>query len=209
MFRYRIAEPGSADLDSWLRLRTGLFLESGLITADDLERDSGFFVDQYDDHAVHVLATDDAGADVGCTRMIEPDEGRPLQVTTMFDIDPLPNSYESSGSAVVPELRKSWVSLGLYRATFAIAGDRGYEHTYAIVEPPYLASLRAIGFPFEVISDERHVFGHPNVAAVYERRDLLASMDAATSPLAPIVARYFHQPFEWTLTERDVEAPVS
>ena len=35
VFRYRIAKVGSSDFTTWLRLRTELYLESGLITPDE------------------------------------------------------------------------------------------------------------------------------------------------------------------------------
>lgn len=57
VFHYRIAEPGSSDFARWLRLRTDLYLETDLITPDELDS-TGLFVDQYEDHAVHVLASD-------------------------------------------------------------------------------------------------------------------------------------------------------
>ena len=47
VFRYRIAEIGSSDFTTWLRLRTDLYLESGLITPDELDS-TGFYVDRYE-----------------------------------------------------------------------------------------------------------------------------------------------------------------
>jgi N-acyl-L-homoserine lactone synthetase len=209
VFRYRIAKPGSADFDSWLRLRTDLYLETDLIRPDEVDRDTGVYVDQYEEYSTHLLAADDSGTDIACSRLIDGGDDRPLQVADLFGIETLPRSSETSGTAIVPGFRKSWATLGLYRAMSEIAVDRGHEHGYAIVEPPYLASLRALGYPFEVISEPMDVFGHSNVAAVFRRGDLLDSMGRAEGPYAPIILRYFSKPFEWTLTEVDLAQPVT
>ena len=207
-FSYRVAEHGSADFTTWLRLRTDLYLDTGLITSDEVGPD-GVFVDEYDDHSVHVLATDDQGVDIGCTRLIDGSDGAPLQVTDLFGLTPLSRSSEASGTALVPHHRRSWASLGLYRALYEIAVERGHEHRYSIVEPPYLASLRALGYPYEVVGEPQHVFGHENLACVYPLADLLPAMKAATNPRAAIAYRYFSQPFSWTLTEEDVRESES
>ena len=203
LFQYRIAEAGSADFTTWLRLRTDLYLESRLITPDELDS-TGIYVDQYEDHSVHVLASDEHGADIACTRLIDGSDGAPLPVTDLFGLTPRSRSSEASGTAVVPPYRKSWVSLGLYRALYEIAVDREHEHRYAIVEPRYLASLRALGYPYEVVGGPLNVFGFPNIAGVYPVADLLPSMQQADGPQASVSFRYFSRPFEWSLTEEDV-----
>lgn len=203
MFRYRIADPGSADFTTWLRLRTDLYLETGLVAPDELDS-TGLYVDSFEAHSVHVLASDEDGADIGCTRLIDGSDGAPLQVTDLFDLEPLSRSSEASGTAVVAPYRKSWVSLGLYRALYQIAVDRGHEHRYSIVEPPYLANLRALGYPYEVVGGPLNVFGHPNLACVYPLADLLPSMQVADGPNASIIHRYFERPFQWTLSREDV-----
>jgi hypothetical protein len=207
VFQYRIAEVGSSDFTTWLQLRTDLYLETGLITPDELDS-TGFYLDPYEDHSVHVLASDDHGVDIGCTRLIDGSDGAPLQVTDLFGITPLSRPSEASGTAVVAAYRKSWVSLGLYRALFEIALDRRHEHRYAILEPRYLASLRALGYPYEVVSEPMDVFGFPNVACVYPLADVLASMQKADGPSASVIYRYFARPFGWTLTEQDLLEPA-
>jgi len=129
-------------------------------------------------------------------------------VTDLFGITPLSRSSEASGTAVVAPYRKSWVSLGLYRALLDIAVERQHEHRYSIVEPRYLASLRALGYPYEVVGEPLNVFGHPNVAAVYPVADLLPSMQKADGPNASVIHRYFSRPFEWTLTDDDLSEPA-
>lgn len=208
MFSYRIAEPGSADLDRWYRLRTDLYLSSGLIAPDDVEAASGVYRDVYDEYSTFILAADHAGVDIGCCRMIEGSAGRPLPVQDLFGIEPLPHSYEGSGVAVAPEHRKGLVSLGLYRAMAALADERGYEYAYSIVEPPYLAFLCELGYPYEALSEPRTVFNAPNVAGVIRRSDTMAAMEAAEGPFAAILLRYYRKPFDWTLTQPDLE-PVS
>lgn len=203
VFRYRVAEIGSSDFTTWLQLRTDLYLESGLIKPDELDS-TGLYVDQYEDHSVHVLASDEHGADIACTRLIDGSDGAPLPVADLFDITPRSRSSEASGTAVVPPYRKSWVSLGLYRALYEIAVDRKHEHRYAIVEPRYLASLRALGYPYEVVAGPLNVFGFPNVVGVYPVADLLPSMQQADGPQTSVSFRYFSRPFEWTLTQEDV-----
>jgi hypothetical protein len=136
--------------------------------------------------------------------LIDGSGGAPLQVTDLFGIPPLSRPSEASGTAVAPPYRKSWASLGLYRALFEIAVSRGHEHRYSIVEPPYLDNLRALGYPYEVVGGPLHVFGHANLACVYRVADLLPSMQKADGPQASIVHGYFARPFEWTLDEEDV-----
>jgi hypothetical protein len=207
VFRYRIAETGSSDFTTWLRLRTDLYLQSGLIRPDELDS-TGLYVDQYEGHSVHVLASDEHGADIACTRLIDGSDGAPLQVTDLFDIAPRSRSSEASGTAVVAPYRKSWVSLGLYRALYEIAVDRKHENRYAILEPRFLASLRALGYPYEVVGEPLNVFGFPNIAGVYPVADLLPSMQQADGSQASVTFHYFSRPFEWTLTEEDVLEPA-
>ncbi len=202
MFRYRIAEAGTDDLAGWHRLRTALYLDSGLITQDDIDPDSGLFVDAYDDHSVHLLAADDDGVDIGCWRMIEPGPGRTLPVSDLFGIDLLPNAWESSGSAIEPRYRKSPVSLGFHRALFSLAEERGYENVYGIVEQPYLAAAQRSGLPIEVVSEPRFVFNASNVATLIRRSSMVALIDSGSDD-APAFAAYFRKPFDWTLSEDD------
>lgn len=203
MFRYRIAEPGTADLDSWHRLRTDVYLESGLIAPDDFDPERGIFIDQYDEYAVHLLAANDEGTDIGCWRMITPGPGQTLPVTDLFDIEVLPNAWESSGSAILPQYRKSPVSLGFYRALFTLAEERGFENMYGIVEPAFLAAALRFGLPIEVISEPRFVFNSDNVATLITR-DAMVDAIESTAEDAPGFAAYFRKPFDWTLSVDDL-----
>ena len=56
---------GTPDFTAWLRLRTDLYLDTGLITLDDLDGPSALYTDTYDDYSTHLLASDDDGVDVG------------------------------------------------------------------------------------------------------------------------------------------------
>jgi N-acyl-L-homoserine lactone synthetase len=204
VFRYRIAEPGSDDLESWHRLRTGQYLDHGLIAGDDIDPDSGLFVDPYDDHSTHVLAANDDGLDIGCIRMVEQGDGRTLPVTDLFGIDVLPHAWESSANAVLPEYRRTPVKLGFFRALFALAEEKGYENMYAIVELPYLDTVRrSLGLPIEVVSEERFVFNAPNVATLITRNAVVAAM-AVTPAEASGFAAYLRKPFDWTLSSADL-----
>jgi len=205
VFRFRIAENGSPDLDRWLELRTTLYMESGLINRDQIDA-GGRYVDQYDDYSTHLLASDDAGVDIGCCRIIEPQGDQTLPITDLFGIEPLPRSYEGSGVAVSPRYRKALVSLGMYRAIADLADQKGYEFSYSILEEPVLASLRRLGYPIQVLSEPLFVFNAPNVAAVINRSDMLASMETSEGALSSIMLRYYRKPFEWSLTEGDLES---
>jgi N-acyl-L-homoserine lactone synthetase len=204
VFRFRIAENGSPDLDRWLDLRTTLYLESGLIDSNEVDDAAGMYVDEYDDYSTHLLASDDAGVDIGCCRIIEPQDDQTLPVTDLFGIEPLPRSYEGSGVAVAPQHRKELVSLGLYRAISELADQKGYEYSYSIIEEPAVAALRRLGYPIEVLSEPRFVFNAPNVAAVIDRNEMLASMESSDSALSSLVQRYYRKPFEWSLAESDL-----
>jgi N-acyl-L-homoserine lactone synthetase len=204
VFCYRIAEPGTPDLESWHRLRTDLYLASGLITADDIDSESGYFVDTYDDHSIHLLAAHDDDGDIGCWRMVEPASGRILPVTELFGIDVLPNAWESSGSAVLPAYRKTPVTLGFYRALFSLAEEKGYENAYGIVEQPYLDAALRNGYPIEVVGEPRFVFNAQNVATL-TRRSALVSVIEAPADDAPAFAAYFRKPFDWTLSSGDLK----
>jgi N-acyl-L-homoserine lactone synthetase len=204
VFRYRIAEAGTDDLENWHRLRTQLYLEAGLVTAADLDS-SGMYRDQYSEHSIHILAATDDGVDIGCWRMIEPAEGRTLQVTDLFGIDVLAKAYESSGAAIVPKYRRSIAALGFYRASYELAEEGGYEYTYGIVEEPVPESVRRFGFPIEVISEPRNVFGAPNVVVLTRRGEIVESIRAAdaTRP-GSALAHLWERPFTWTLAESDL-----
>ncbi len=203
MFRFRIAENGSPDLDRWLELRTTLYTESGLINSDQIDA-NGRYVDEYDDYSTHLLASDDTGVDIGCCRIIEPQGDQTLPITDLFGIEPHPRSYEGSGVAVLPRYRKALVSLGMYRAIAELADQRGYEYSYSILEEPVLAALRRLGYPIQVLSEPMFVFNAPNVAAVIKRSEMLASMENSDGELSSIVLRYYRKPFEWSLTESDL-----
>lgn len=205
MFRYRIAEPGSADLTSWHRLRTDLYVESGLITRDEIDPASGAFLDQYDDYSVHLLAANDDGVDIGCWRMITPGPGQTLPVADLFGIEVRPNAWESSGSAILPAYRKSTVSLGFYRALFTLAEERGFENMYGIVEQPFLAAARRLGLPIEVVSEPRLVYNTENVATLITRSAMVDAIESAADD-APAMA-YFRKPFDWTLAVDDLAPP--
>ena len=204
MFRYRIADASAADLEGWHRLRTSLYLESGLITPDDIDPESGHFVDTYDDHSIHLLAaTDDV--DIGCWRMVEPADGRTLPVTDLFGIDVLPNAWESSGSAVLPRYRKSPVTLGFYRALFTIAEEKGYENVYGIVEQPFLDAAMRFGLPVEVVGEPRFVFNALNVPTLITRSAMVSVIENQDGPG---FAAFFRKPFDWTLSPSDLN-PVA
>ena len=202
MFRYRIAESGT-DLEAWHRLRTRLYLESNLISDEDLDA-SGVYRDGYSEHSIHVLGSSDDGVDIGCVRMIEPADGHTLPVTDLFGVDVLPNAYEGSGIAIMAQYRKSFASLGFYRALHDVADERGYEYSYGIVEEPGLHAVRRLGFPIEVVGGPRHVFNASNVAVVHRRSDTLASLRAADAGRALGIAQLWERPFDWTLSESDL-----
>jgi N-acyl-L-homoserine lactone synthetase len=202
VFRYRIAEAGSDDLHSWHGLRSDEYLRSGLITRDEIDPVSGLFIDKYDEHSTHVLAANDAGQDIGSIRMIEPSDTGTLPVTDLYDIEPLPRSWESSANVVLPVYRKSLVKLGFFRALWALAEEKEFEAMYGIVELPYLDALvKATGLPIEVVSEPRFVFNAPNVATLITRRSMVAAIE---SDDAPAFANYFSKPFDWTLSVDDL-----
>ena len=202
MIRYRIAELGSDDLAIYHRMRTEVYLGEGLITPKDLDPESDLFIDRYDEHSIHLLAANEEGVDIGCWRMVESGPGRTLPVTDLFDIDVTPRSYESSGSAILPAYRKTMVGLGFFRAMFAVADEEGLDDAYGIVEPPYLATARAIGIPVEVLSEPRYVFNADNVAIVVRRDALMAVLDTVAETM-PAFVDYFLKPFDWTLSDHE------
>jgi len=201
MIRYRIAEPGGDDLEIYHRMRTEVYLAEGLITPTDVDPETGLFTDQYDEHSIHLLAANDDGVDIGCWRMVESGPGR-LPVTDLFGVDVPPRSYESSGSAITPAYRKTMVGLGFFRAMLAVADERGLDNAYGIVEPPYLATARAIGIPIEVLSEPRYVFNADNVAIVVRRDALMAVLDTVAESV-PAFVDYFLKPFDWTLSDHE------
>jgi len=201
MIRYRIAEPGG-DLEIFHRMRTEVYLAEGLITPPDVDPETGLFTDQYDEHSIHLLAANDDGVDIGCWRMVESGPGRTLPVTDLFGVHVLPRSFESSGSAIIPSYRKTLVGLGFFRALLAVADERGLDNAYGIVEPPYLATTRAIGIPIEVLSEPRHVFNADNVAIMVRRDALMAVLDTVAESV-PGFVDYFLKPFDWTLSDHE------
>ncbi len=200
MIRYRVAESAD-DLATYHRLRTAVYLETGLVTTADVDSTTGLYVDRYDDHSLHLLATNDDGLDVGCWRMVESGPGRTLPVTDHFDIDVVPDSFESSGSAIVPAYRKSLVGLGFFRAMLAVSDDRGFDAAYGIVEQGYLDHARAIGIPIDVLGEPRFVFNTDNVPVVVRRHELMAVLDTVAETL-PDFVDFFLKPFDWTLPDR-------
>jgi N-acyl-L-homoserine lactone synthetase len=202
MIRFRIADAGSDDIEKYHRLRTEVYLAEGLITPSDVDPDTGLFTDRYDEHSIHLLAANDDGVDIGCWRMVESGPGRTLPVTDLFGVDVPPRSYESSGSAIAPAYRKTMVGLGFFRAMFAVADERGLDNAYGIVEPPYLATARAIGIPIEVLSEPRHVFNADNVAIVVRREALMAVLDTVAETV-PAFVDFFLKPFDWTISDQE------
>jgi N-acyl-L-homoserine lactone synthetase len=207
MFRYRIAAPGSTSIESWFRLRTDEYLEHGLITAADIDATTGLYTDQYDEHSIHVLASNEDGIDVGCVRMVESGGDRVLPVSDLFEIDVLPRSWELSANLVLPEYRKSALKPGLYRAVFSLAEEKGYQNMYGIVEPPYLDSLiRTTGAPIEVVSEPQFVFNALNVVILVPRH-LMAAVIETPAVEADGFAAQFGAPIRWVRTSgSDFEA---
>jgi len=204
MFRFRVAEPGSADFDVWLRLRTELYLDAGLINPEDVDATTGLYRDAYSEHATHLLASDDEGDDIACCRMIESGDGRTLPVADLFGVECHPRSYEASGLAVVPRHRDAFVFVGFYRAMTELADQAGHEYCYSIVEEPTPAALQRFGYPIRVLTEPLFVFNAPNVATVIARQEIRAWMEQADDPRASAMARYYRKPFEWTLTREDL-----
>ncbi len=209
MFHYRIAEYGSEDFDRWQQIRTQLYLEAGLIEPDSVDPDAGAFTDEFDEHSIHLLALDDAGDPVGCCRMIE-GGANTLQVTRTFDLQVPHDSFEVSGTAVYPEFRKTFATLGFYRALFTLAEDRGYEHAYLVVEEPFLAALEVLGLPLEVVTEPRWLYNTYNVVALVQVIRVAASLTAADDARGGSTrfGDYFRRRFTWTLDSRDILPPA-
>ena len=126
-------------------------------------------------------------------------------MTDLFGIDVLSKSYESSGAAIMPEYRRSIAALGFYRASYELAEERGYEHTYGVVEEQVPESVRRFGYPIEVISEPRDVFRAPNVAVLTRRSEIVESIRAADATRPGFaVAHLWERPFNWTLSDADL-----
>lgn len=208
VFRYRIAEPGGPDIETYHRLRTQMYLEEDLIDSADLDPVTGVHVDQYDEHSTHLLVSVGDGVDIGCWRIVEQREGCTLPVQDLYGIDVLPRSYESSGSAILPAYRKTLAGLGFFRAMLAIADERGLDHAYGIVEQPYLTATQAFGIPIQVLSEPRFVFNADNVAIMVDRDELMAALHGADVPSLSRFITFFREPFDWTLDEHDLQPSV-
>lgn len=207
MFRYRIAERGSDDFALWRKVRTDLYLEAGLILDDDVDDRTGVYVDAFDRHSVHLLATDDAGVVIGCCRMIDGNSTH-LQVAEQFGLDVPSGSFEVSGTAVFAPFRKTFATLGFYRALFALANERGYEHAYMEVEEPFLAALEALGLPIEVVSETRYVYNTYNLVVLIRISEVVKSLMKADAVRGGTTTfgRYFEKPFTWSLDDQDILA---
>ncbi|MFZ2528998.1 MAG: GNAT family N-acyltransferase [Rhodococcus sp. (in: high G+C Gram-positive bacteria)] len=209
MFHYRIAEYGSEDFDRWRQIRTQLYLEAGLIEPESVDPSVGAFTDEFDGHSIHLLACDDAGEPVGCCRMIEGGSNT-LQVTKTFDLHVPHDSFEVSGTAVHQAFRKTFATLGFYRALFALAEERGYEHAYLVVEEPFLAALEVLGLPVEILTEPRWVYNTYNVVARVRVSAVAAALTAADEARGGTTTfgDYFRRPFTWTLDSRDILPPA-
>lgn len=207
MFRYRIAERGSDDLALWRKVRTDLYLEAGLILVDDLDEHTGLYFDVFDEHSVHLLATDDAGVIIGCCRMIDGNSTR-LQVAQQFGLAVPAGSFEVSGTAVYAPFRKTFATLGFYRALFALANEREYEYAYMEVEEPFLAALEALGLPIEVVSETRYVYNSYNLVVLIRMSHVVQSLMEADAVRGGTTTfgRYFGKPFTWSLDDTDILA---
>ena len=209
MFHYRIADPGSDDFNQWKKIRTQLYLKAGFIESDSINPGIGVFTDEYDEHSIHLLASDAAGQPVGCCRMIEGGMNT-LQVTTQFDLQVPHYSCEISGTAVFEPFRKTFATLGFYRALMHLAEERGYEYAYMEVEEPFLAALEVLGLPVEVVSEPRWVYNTYNVAALVRVSSIAASLTEADNARGGTTSfgEYFRRPFTWTLASHDILPPA-
>ena len=209
VFHYRIAESGSDDFDLWRKIRTQLYLDAGFIEPDSVDPGVGVFADAFDGHSIHLLASDSAGEPVGCCRMIEGGT-HTLQVTTQFDLQVPHDSCEISGTAVFEPFRKTFATLGFYRALTHLAEERGYEHAYMEVEEPFLAALEVLGLPVEVVSEPRWVYNSYNVAALVRVSSIVESLTEADEARGGTTAfgDYFRRPFTWTLASHDILPPA-
>jgi len=205
VFHYRIAAYGSDDFELWRRIRTELYLQEGLIEPPSVDAELGVFTDDYDQHSIHLLAVDDTGEVVGCCRMIEGGTNT-LQITREFDLPVPADSFEVSGTAVYTKFRKTFATLGFYRALVALAEERGYRHAYLVVEKPFLAALEMLGLPVNVVAEPRWLYNAYNVAVHITLGEIADSLTAADRSRGDTTAfgDYFRRPFTWTLDTRDI-----
>jgi N-acyl-L-homoserine lactone synthetase len=163
--------------------------------------------DEYDSHASMAVAYDvlSAGRPVGAIRNISGGVEGKLPVQTYFGIAPAnpAATAEVSRFSVLSEYRKTPLMLGLCRWVVHDATTRGIVDLYATVEPGLLASLNAIGFPFEAVSDlKSDVMGAPVLAAHCAVADLVAGVVEtdrrfpSRRPLGPYFSREFEEYFD-------------
>lgn len=133
MFRCRytsIEHEAPQLLDKWLGLRRHMYLVLGFIETEHLDAD-GAYVDAYDACSEHVLMWDETvpKAPVGTCRIID---GRrdPLQVHNQLGVLTSADALDVSGFAVVPEYRKTFVTLGCYWIIHQRALVSGYDQIH-------------------------------------------------------------------------------
>jgi N-acyl-L-homoserine lactone synthetase len=191
-------------LDTWRRLRSDVYLATGLLAEADLKGSS--YTDEYEGHSRHVLVRTTDGQPAACARLIvRQGDDRPLQVERQFGITVPARSAEISGFAVREPWRDGLSALALVRAMVELAVEEGTDDLYAEVEPWFLASLNRAGFPLRAITEERFVFNAWNVVTHVSVSAFLRGIDAAlvAGDLSPTTL-YFSRPWNWSIGTDDI-----
>lgn len=184
-------------------LRAKVYVERGYLTADQLL--GGRDVDEYDEHAVSVIASTFGGDVAGCIRAIHRRDGRPLPIETLFGVELEEPQYamEISRAVIAPGYRglpSHILLLGLTRMIFGHCINSGATALYAILEKGLLDHLRLIGFPFKTLAPAQNVFGGWTMPTVCPMHLVIPGLKEMDELHGTHHARFFDTPFDGFVT---------
>ena len=151
----------AADVEAVLRMRYECVIEMGWARPSDFP--DGLEYDEYDDDAVHVVCRD-AGAIIGCLRLVFPVAGRALPTERDFGlrIDP-PGDACEGGRIVVPvrhrAKRSHLILAGLFTRAWLIARERHFERSISTATSQLIELYRGLGARVTVLGPDRPYWG--------------------------------------------------
>ena len=154
----RVAD--AQDTEAIQRCRFDIYSEEGFIDVSKFP--DGMEHDEYDDHAISVIACSKTNIHaLGTTRVIFR-QGKKLPIEKYPHYVRLPfnrSACEISRLCVRKDMRDGRVSIAMYRTLFHIIESNSIEDIYAIVDEEFFATLCWIGFPFEKIGEPKEYMG--------------------------------------------------
>lgn len=156
----------------------------------------GLEKDEEDGRSIIYVAFDKNNQQVGTTRLIVNEQGKPLPISRHPLINgsiPTQRSVEISRFAIPGSARKGDVHIGLIRVMFQhiIKHYSDFDYLYFSVEQRFLDSLNMLGFDFRPLAPSALWYGDPLVPS----RHFINTIDSNMKKNNPVFYDWLWQPY--------------